>query len=61
MDLLVTAARIVLLASLGGVLAWAAHQRALVHHIRHPLPLDSHTKVTTLPCWVAAGTVAGVL
>ncbi len=59
--ILVTATRIGLLACLGGVLAWAAHERAVVHRTWRQHLRDTHTNVATFPGWVAAGTVAGLV
>ncbi len=59
--ILVTVTRLGLLACLGGVLAWAAHRRAAVHHIWRRRLRDRHANVAPWPCWVAAGTVAGLV
>lgn len=60
-EILVTATNIALLACLGGTLAWAAHQRAVVHHVWRRRLRDVHTEVRALPCWMTAGTVVGLV
>ena len=58
---LVTAIRIGVLVVFGVVLVWAAHQRAVVHHIWRQRVRDEHTRVATFPGWVAVGSAAGLV
>jgi hypothetical protein len=60
-DLLVTATRIGLLTCLGGALAWAGHQRAVVHHVWRQRLRHVRTDIRTFPYWMTAGTVAGLV
>ena len=60
-EILVTATRIGLLACLACVLAWSAHERAVVHRIWRQRLRDERTRVRTLPCWMTASTVAGLV
>ena len=58
---LVTATRIGLLILFCGILAWAAHQRAVVHDFLREWLRTTRTNLVAFPGWVTAGTVAGLV